>query len=94
MKGSKIFPYKEAVYKWVIYIAAVALVVLFMPSEGKFNYQFEVGKPWKYGQLMATFDFPIYKSDEVIKKEQDSIRSTFQPYFQRNALTETEERKS
>ncbi len=93
MKGSKIFPYKEAVYKWVIYIAAVALVVLFMPSEGKFNYQFEVGKPWKYGQLMATFDFPIYKSDEVIKKEQDSIRSTFQPYFQRNALTETEELK-
>lgn len=68
MKSSKRFPYKEVIYKWIIYIAAVALVVSFMPSDGKFNYQFEVGKPWKYGQLMATFDFPIYKSEKVIKK--------------------------
>ena len=93
MKSSKRFPYKEVIYKWIIYIAAVALVVSFMPSDGKFNYQFEVGKPWKYGQLMATFDFPIYKSEKVIKKEQDSIRSMFQPYFQRNAQVETDELK-
>ena len=93
MKNSKIFPYKEVIYKWVVYIAAVALVVSFMPSDAKFNYQFEVGRPWKYGQLMTTFDFPIYKSDQVVQREQDSIRSTFHPYFQRNVQIETEELK-
>jgi hypothetical protein len=28
---------------------------------------------------MATFDFPIYKADEVVKREQDSILAAFQP---------------
>ncbi|WP_373827581.1 HD family phosphohydrolase, partial [Bacteroides heparinolyticus] len=60
----------------------VGVIVYFLPRDGKFNYQFDIDKPWKYGQLMATFDFPIYKADEVVKREQDSILSSFQPYFQ------------
>ncbi len=86
MKSSKLFPYKEVVYKWIVYVAAVVLVVSFMPSDGKFNYQYEVGKPWKYGQLMATFDFPIYKAEELVQKEQDSLRALAQPYFQEDRL--------
>lgn len=31
---------------------------------------------------MATFDFPIYKDDKVVKHEQDSILANFQPYYQ------------
>ena len=31
---------------------------------------------------MATFDFPIYKDDAVVKREQDSILAAFQPYYQ------------
>jgi hypothetical protein len=52
-----------------------------MPRDVKFNYQFDLDKPWKYGQLIATFDFPIYKPDDVIKHEQDSILASFQPYY-------------
>ena len=52
-----------------------------MPRDVKFNYQFDLDKPWKYGQLIATFDFPIYKPDDVIKHEQDSILANFQPYY-------------
>ena len=37
---------------------------------------------------MATFDFPIYKDDQVVKREQDSILASFQPYFQLNKSTE------
>lgn len=36
---------------------------------------------------MATFDFPIYKDDQVVKKEQDSILASFQPYFQLDKST-------
>jgi membrane-associated HD superfamily phosphohydrolase len=52
-----------------------------MPRDVKFNYQFDLDKPWKYGQLIAQFDFPIYKPDQVIKHEQDSILARFQPYY-------------
>ncbi len=45
------------------------------------NYQFDINK-WKYGQLIATFDFPIYKEDAVVKREQDSLMAFFQPYYQ------------
>ncbi|GAA6450336.1 HDIG domain-containing protein [Phocaeicola dorei] len=53
-----------------------------MPNEGKFNYQFDINKPWKYGLLQASFDFPIYKNDLQVQKEQDSILADYQPYFQ------------
>lgn len=60
----------------------MALIVYFLPRDGKFNYQFDINKPWKYGQLIATFDFPIYKEDAVVKREQDSLMAFFQPYYQ------------
>ena len=34
-----------------------------------------------YGSYIAKFDFPIYKTDEAIKNEQDSLTAIFQPYF-------------
>lgn len=74
--------YRDLLYKALIFIGNVAVIVYFLPRDGKFNYQFDIDKPWKYGQLMATFDFPIYKSDEVVKHEQDSILAHFQPYYQ------------
>ena len=58
------------------------MIVYFLPRDGKFNYQFDINKPWKYGQLIATFDFPIYKEDAVVKREQDSLMAFFQPYYQ------------
>ena len=38
-------------------------------------------KPWKYGQLIATVDFPIYKDDALVNREQDSLLASFQPYY-------------
>lgn len=72
----------EALYRILLFVITVTAIVYFLPREGKFNYQFAINKPWKYGQLMATFDFPIYKEDHVIKKERDSLIASFQPYFE------------
>ena len=73
---------RDLLYRTLIFVGTVAVIVYFLPRDGKFNYQFDVNKPWRYGQLMATFDFPIYKADEVVKHEQDSILASFQPYYQ------------
>ena len=71
--------YKDILYKSIVYLASVVLIVSFMPSDGKFNYQFDKGKPWRYGQLVATFDFPIYKDEASVKHEEDSVLKLFQP---------------
>ncbi|MCD8251646.1 MAG: HDIG domain-containing protein [Phocaeicola dorei] len=81
-KTSERFSYKNLIYKSLIFIATVSVIVYFLPNEGKFNYQFDINKPWKYGLLQASFDFPIYKNDLQVQKEQDSILADYQPYFQ------------
>lgn len=81
-KPKKKFSFRDLLYKALIFVGTVTVIVYFLPRDGKFNYQFDADKPWKYGQLMATFDFPIYKDDQVVKREQDSIFAHFQPYFQ------------
>jgi putative nucleotidyltransferase with HDIG domain len=73
--------YKKLLYTALIIAGSLAVIVYFLPRGGKFNYQFDLNKPWRYGQLIATFNFPIYKDEAVIKKEQDSLRIHFQPYF-------------
>ena len=87
-KTSKRFSYKNLIYKSLIFIATVSVIVYFLPNEGKFSYQFDINKPWKYGLLQASFDFPIYKNDIQVQKEQDSILADYQPYFQIDKETE------
>ena len=94
LKTGKRFSYKDLLYKSLIFIATVSVIVYFLPNEGKFNYQFDINKPWKYGLLQASFDFPIYKNDMQVQKEQDSILATYQPNFhiEKNAEKEMIER--
>ncbi|MFZ4454753.1 MAG: HD family phosphohydrolase [Bacteroidales bacterium] len=64
-----------------MFLAAVVVIAYFFPREGKFRYQFQEGKPWKYGLLTAQFTFPIYKAEASLKQEQDSVLKSFTPYF-------------
>ena len=89
-KQKKNIPYKDIIYKLSIFIITVTVIVYFLPREAKFNYQFDIDKPWKYSQLMATFDFPIYKDDNLVKHEQDSLMRMFKPYYNLQKDTEDE----
>ncbi|MBR1468762.1 MAG: HDIG domain-containing protein [Prevotella sp.] len=60
---------------------SVALIVWFLPREEGQLFHYGVGKPWTYSSLIAQFDFPVYKTDDVIKHEQDSLTEMFQPYY-------------
>ncbi|MBP3511419.1 MAG: HDIG domain-containing protein [Prevotella sp.] len=74
-----------------IIIGSVILIVWFMPGETHGNFHAEQGKPWRYGDLTAPFDFPIYKSEKTIKHERDSMMRLYEPYY--NANTEVEGRQ-
>lgn len=82
---------KALFYRLAITVAAILTVCLYMPRDERSVYTFDLGKPWRYSQLIATYDFPIYKSDEAIRKEQDSILKFYEPYFAINTATGNEQ---
>ena len=63
-------------------ITTVILILLF-PREGRFRYEFQKGKPWMHEGYIAPFNFPIYKSEEELAIERDSILREFKPYFKK-----------
>ena len=71
-------------YRISIALVAIAIVTYFLPREQNYAYQFELNQPWRYGQLIASFDFPIYKDDATVKQEQDSVLKQFRPYYTMN----------
>lgn len=75
---------KAMIYRIIIAVAATLIVTIYMPRDNSSNYQFDISKPWRYSQLIATFDFPIYKSEERIQHEQDSVLQKYEPYFALN----------
>lgn len=77
--------FKDLIYKVLIFIIVVSCIVYFLPRESNFSYQYEQNKPWRYGQLIAPFDFPIYKDSKVVKTETDSlIKQSYRPYYNLN----------
>lgn len=64
-----------------LFVIAILIITYFCPRDGKFKYTYNEGKPWKYGLLTASFDFPIYKPEAQIEKERDSLLATYMPYY-------------
>lgn len=71
-----------------IIAATVAIIVSFLPRYERTQLKYDIGKPWMYGSFIAKFDFPIYKTDEAIKAEHDSLLKMFQPYYNYNPIVE------
>lgn len=69
-------------------LLALVITVLSPHDEDTFQYQVIQGKPWQGDELLvAPFNFPIYKSDEMIQRERDSVRQSILPYYQIDTLT-------
>ena len=72
----------------VLVIITTAIIVWFMPRTSGMSYHYDVGKPWSYKSLIADFDFPVYKSEELLQYEQDSILANYEPYYEYNSNVE------
>lgn len=90
-KNNGDYHWRNLITRSILVILTMVLIVFFLPrTKGKL-FHYDEGKPWMYGQLIAKFDFPIFKSEEALKRERDSIMQHFQPYF--NLNTEVEGKK-
>ena len=73
--------WRDLLIRASLIIVAVTIIVWLMPRTSHSNYKIEKGRPWIFGDLKAPFDFPIYKSDEAVKAERDSLMSQYEPYY-------------
>ncbi|MCF8345839.1 MAG: HDIG domain-containing protein [Bacteroidales bacterium] len=80
-------PYQRFMKVWklvqiyLLYLISILLIFWMYPREGKFQYEYVKNRPWKHENLIAPFDFPIYKNDAQLAKEVDSITRNNTPYF-------------
>ncbi len=86
--------WRELAAQLVIVIAFIALIVWFQPRGNRSLMHFDVGRPWPYGQLIAPFDFPIFKTDAQLAHERDSVRQLYEPYFEFQEHVESEQIKA
>ncbi|MEA1898690.1 MAG: HDIG domain-containing protein [Bacteroidota bacterium] len=86
--------YYNGIIKTLILLGAVLIIVYLFPGESKFKYEFSKGKPWMHEDMIAEYNFPIYKTDAELTSERDSILKEYKPYFRldTNILHKQEER--
>ncbi len=75
---------KTLIFSSLIFFFTGIFIVLLYPGEGKFRFEFQKGSTWRHDDLRATYNFPIYKSNDVYQHEKDSVVSSFSSYFDYN----------
>ena len=83
--------WRNIVTRVSLVVITVAIIVWFLPRNESQRFHYDIGKPWMYGSFIAKFDFPIYKTDEAIKAEQDSLMMTYEPYYNYDEKVESEQ---
>ncbi len=73
--------WRNLLSKVLLIFITVAIIVWFLPRNSGPQFRYDIGKPWMYGSFITKFDFPIYKTDEAIKAERDSLSDEFEPYY-------------
>lgn len=65
----------------MLFIATGLLVVLMLPKEGKFKYEYQKGRPWGHEDLVAPFDFAIEKPKEELNAEITQVKENAKTYL-------------
>ncbi len=76
IKNKGVFAYSIA-----LFILSASFVVFIFPRSEQFIYSYNIGNPWLYENLTADYDFPIYKTDEELTQEEDSLKKNFLPHY-------------
>ena len=75
---------QQLIIRGLFIVAAIGLIDYVFPHHDAFRYEYELGKPWRYGRLIADYDFPVYYQDAVIHQMEDSLRAQVAPIYYRD----------
>ncbi|MDR1553862.1 MAG: HDIG domain-containing protein [Prevotellaceae bacterium] len=85
---------KNTIKTWkkiALFIGASVLLVLSLPHNSAFHYEFQKGKQWMSEDIVSPFDFPIYKTAEELSADRNKIIQSYKPYFQYYASVEQQQ---
>ncbi len=71
----------------IAFVAAAVVMIWSFPDNNKFRYTYELNRPWRYDDVIAPFDFPIYKTADELRLERDSILQKSRPYYRREEIS-------
>jgi cyclic-di-AMP phosphodiesterase PgpH len=67
--------------KIILFVLSIIILVVILPKEGKFKFEFSKGKPWMHPNLIAPFDFAILKTQQELEAERQQLLKDLIPYF-------------
>ena len=71
----------RAIINITLFVITSIIIVYLLPREGKFMFEYQKGGFWKHEDLLAPFNFPVYRSQTDIDHERDSVIRGFRPIF-------------
>ena len=66
---------------YICFIVMAILMLLLYPREGKFQYDYQKGRPWVYETLISPIDFPILKTEAEMLREKEERASETVDYY-------------
>ena len=73
--------WQNIIPRMLLSLATTIIVVMLLPHDNVPSFDVKVGSPWQYDQLIADNEIPIFKSEELLARERDSLLSKFEPYY-------------
>ena len=65
----------------ICFLVLGLLMLLIYPKEGKFQYEYQKGRPWMYETLISPIDFPILKTEAEMLREKEERASETIDYY-------------
>ncbi|MDA9563304.1 HDIG domain-containing protein [Flavobacteriales bacterium] len=76
---------QNTIFKFVLVGLCISAISFILPRAGSFKYEYPEGKPWLNDDLIAPFDFPIFKTNTQVQKEEIEKRKNAKLYFRVNS---------
>ncbi|MDC1222295.1 HDIG domain-containing protein, partial [Salibacteraceae bacterium] len=58
------------------FVVTLLVILIFLPKDALFKFEYQLNQPWKHDKLLAPFDFGIKKSENELSTEQANLRSS------------------
>lgn len=73
------------IFKYATVIGVIVFISFLFPSANEFSFRYQEGQTWLYSDLVADYNFPVLKRDDLIASERQSVKDNFIPFYDYNS---------
>ena len=67
----------------ILVLATTAIIVWALPRKPGKEYAYVIGKPWTYDMLISDIEFPVLKSEEMLRKDSIEMLKSYRYAYQK-----------